>query len=187
MTIRCQKIQVRLESNIKYKGCAVKNKIFIAFIIILQASHIAAMDSRCDHKALKSTAIRYALCIENSEQISAKGITRDLQFLSPEAIKDINFAKYIQMDSFEAIAIQAISEPQQQAVKIFTEAFESVKNDDLLTAQLCILLDRVLINLRPSIPSNIYTHPMLKSFTQSPSFKLQKMLLPSLVGEAWNS
>jgi hypothetical protein len=158
----------------------MKNKIYIAFVIALQATNIAAMDGCCDQKCLESTAKRYALTIENSEQISANGIARDLQFLSPEAVKDISFAKYIQTDSFETIARQAITEPQQQAVKIFTQALEFVENNDLLKAQLCILLDRVIINLRPSIPINIYTHPMLKSFTETPAFKLQKMLIPSL-------
>ena len=159
----------------------MKNKIYIAFVIALQATNIAAMDNCCDYKCLESTVKRYVLSIENSEQISANGITRDLQFLSPEATQSKNFEKYVQKNSFEAIARQAFSEPQQQAVKVFTEALNFVGNDGLLKAQLCILLDRIIISLRPSIPINIYTHPMLKSFAESPSFKLQKMLLPSLV------
>jgi len=158
----------------------MKNKIYIAFVIALQATSIAATDDCCDQRCLESTAKRYALTIENSEQISAKGIARDLQFFSPEAIQSKSFAKYVQKDSFEAIAGQAITEPQRQVVEVFTEALKSVENNDLLKAQLCILLDRIIINLRPSTPIN-YSHPMLKSFMNSPSVKLQKMLLPSLV------
>lgn len=161
----------------------MKNKIYIAFVIALQATSIAAMDGCCDQKGLESTAKRYALSIENSEQINANGIARDLQFLSPEAIKGKNFEKYMQKDSFEVIARQAITEPQQQAAKVFTQAFEFVKNDELLKVQLCILLDRIIINLRPSIPINIYTHPMLQSLAENPSFKFKNMLLPSLVSD----
>ncbi len=161
----------------------MKNKLLIGFIIALQAASISAMDGCCDHKGLESTAKRYALCIENSQDINPKGIVRDLQFLSPEAIGSPSFAKYMQESSFEAIAKQAITAHQQQAVKIFTQEFEFVKADQLLKAQFCILLDRIIINLRPPIPINIHTNPFLKSFMDNPSIKLHKLLLPSLVEE----
>jgi hypothetical protein len=138
----------------------MKNKLVIGFIIALQA-----------------TAKRYALSIKNSEEINPKGIVKDLQFLSPEAIKSISFAKYMQENSFEVIARCAITKHQQQAVKIFTQEFKFVKTDDLLKAQLCMLLDKIIINLRPSI--NISANPVLKNLTENPSFKFQKMLLPS--------
>jgi hypothetical protein len=160
----------------------MKNKLLIGFIIALQAASIFAMDG-CDHISLESTAERYASCIVNSKEINPKGIVKDLQFLSPEALRSTNFAKYMQESSFKAIAGQAITPHQKRAVKIFTQEFESVKADELLKAQLCILLDKILINLRPPIPINIYTNPILKSLANNPSFKFPKMLLPSFVDE----
>ncbi len=147
----------------------MKNKLLIGFIITLQAMGISAMDG-CDHIGLESTAKRYALCIENSKEINPKGIIKDLQFLSPEALRSTNFAKYMQESSFDVIARQAITMHQQQAVKVFTQEFESVKADELLKDQLCILLDKILINLRPPIPINIHTNPILKSLKDNPSF-----------------
>lgn len=164
----------------------MKNKLVIGFIIAIQAMGISAMDGCCDHKCLESTAKRYALSIENSEEINPKGIVKDLQFLSPEAIKSTSFAKYMQENSFEVIARCAITKHQQQAVKVFMQKFEFVKTDDLLKTQLCILLDKIFINLRPSIHINISANPVLKNLTENPSFKFQKILLPSLVDEPTN-
>lgn len=162
----------------------MKNKLlYIGFVIALQATHVIAMDGCCDHKSLESTAKRYALSISSNEKVNAKGIDKDLQFLSPGATNSPIFEKYMQENSFEIIARQAITKHQEQAVKIFRQEFESIKTDDLLKLQLCLLLDKVIVNLRPSIPINVYTHPMLKPFTENPSFKFQKMLSPSLISE----
>lgn len=162
----------------------MKNKLLISFIIALQASGISAMDGCCDHKGLESTAQRYTLCIGNSEEINPQSIVKDLQFLSPEAIKSPSFAKYVQENSFELIAKYAITKHQQQAVRIFTQEFEFVKTDDLLRTQLCMLLHKIITNLTPPTNIDISAHPMLKSFADSPSVKLSKMLLPSFVDEA---
>ena len=158
----------------------MKNKLFIGCIIALQATGISAMDGCCDHKSLESTAKRYALSVENSEEINPKGILKDLQFLSSDAIKNTSFSKYTQENSFEVIARYALTQHQKQAVEAFTQEFESIKNDDLLKTQFCMLLDKIIINLRPSVHINISTHPVLKNLTENPSFKFQKMLLPSL-------
>ncbi|MBA3283629.1 MAG: hypothetical protein H0U27_01035 [Nitrosopumilus sp.] len=160
----------------------MKNKLLIGFIITLHAASISAMDG-CDHVGLESAVQRYTLCIKNSKEIDPKSIDRDLQFLSPEALKSTDFAKYAEVNSFELIARYAFTKHQQQAVKIFAEEFESVKTDDLLRGQLCMLLDKIIINLRPSINIDISANPVLKSFMENPSFKFPKMLSPSLVDE----
>lgn len=162
----------------------MKNKLlYIGFVIALQATRVVAMDGCCDHKSLVSTSKRYALSIANSEEVNAEGISKDLQFLSPDAINSQNFAKYMQENSFDIIAKQATTKHQEQAVKIFRQEFESIKTDDLLKLQLCLLLDKVIVNLRPSIPINVYTHPILKPFKENPSLKFQSMLLPSLIDD----
>jgi hypothetical protein len=137
------------------------------------------------HKYLESTAKKYAICSENSQEINPKGIVKDLHFLSPEAVRSASFSKYMQENSFEVIARYAYTQHQQAIVMIFTQAFQFVKADVLLNAQLCMLLDKVLINLRPSINIDLSAHPALKSFADSPSFKCQKMLLPSLDCGPW--
>lgn len=162
----------------------MKIKLLIGFIIALQVADISAVDGCCDHRNLESTAVRYALCIEDSKEINPSGINKDLQFLSPEAITNPNFKKYMQTDSFEVIAKYAITKPQQQAVNIFRLEFKSAKTEDLLKkAQLCMLLDKIIIKLRPSINIDLSANPVLKSLADSPSFNLSKMLLPSLVEE----
>lgn len=165
----------------------MKNKLlYISFVIALQMTRVIAMEGCCDYKSLETTAKRYALSISNNEKVNAKGIGKDLQFLSPEAINSPLFKKYRQENSFELIARQATTEYQEQTVKIFRQAFESIKTDVLLKLELCLLLDKILVNLMPDIPINVHKYPILKPFTESPSFKFPKMLLPSLIGEPTN-
>ncbi len=160
----------------------MKNKfLYIAFGVVLQIAGVDAMDGCCDHKGLESTARRYALSISNAEKIDTKGILNDLQFLSPEAVRSSVFSKYTLDDSFEAITRQAVTADQKHAVEIFSREFDSIKTNSLLRAQFCMLLDRIIINLRPSIPINIRTHPALQGLAKNPFFSSQKMLLPLLI------
>lgn len=160
----------------------MKNKLFISFAIVFQTIDIAAMDSCCDNKGLESTAIRYARCIQNSEEINPNSIVKDLQFLSPDAMRSTNFAQYTQDNSFDDVANHAITTTQKQAVKLFMQGLENIKTNDLLKAQLCMLLDKIIIHLRPSIQTNMFlTSPMLKRLMESPSLKFDKMLVPTLL------
>lgn len=159
----------------------MKLKLLISLIIALQTAGVSAADGCCDHRSLESTARRYALCIENSKEINPDGIDQDLRFLSPQAITNPNFEKYMQTDSFEVIAKYALTESQRQAVNVFRLGYKYAEEDLLKKAQLCMLLDKVIINLRPSINIDFSMNPVLKGLANSPSFNLSKMLLPSLV------
>lgn len=160
----------------------MKNILLIGSFIISQNISIAAMESCCDNKGLESTAIRYARCIQNSEEINPGVIINDLQFLSPAAMNNTSFAQYTQNNSFDEVAKHAITVTQKQAVKLFTEGLEDVKTNDLLKAQFCMLLDKIIIHLKPSIQINtLLTNPMLKSLMEAPSLKFDKMLIPTLV------
>jgi hypothetical protein len=152
----------------------------VVFAVATQAV-VVAMDGCCDHRSLESAAKRYALSIANGEDIDSNGIVKDLQFLSPKAIEDKSFARYKQENSFDVIKKQAITERQRQAVQIFGQKFETI-TDALLKIQFCALLDRIIMNLRPSVSINIRTHPALKALSTNPSLTSQKLLLPFFVG-----
>jgi hypothetical protein len=160
----------------------MKNKLlFVAAFAVATQAVVMAMDGCCDHRSLESTAKRYASSITNGEKIDPNGIVRDLQFLSPKAIEDASFAKYKQGNSFDVIGKQAITEHQRQAVQVFGQKFATI-TDALLKIQFCVLLDRIIINLRPSVSVNIRTHPALKALSTNPSLTYQKLLLPFFVG-----
>lgn len=161
----------------------MKNRIlYVAFLIGFQVAEVVTMDC-CDHKGLESVARRYALSIANGEEINAKGIVKDLQFLSPDAMMNSVFSKYFQEDSFDTIAAQAVNEQQKKAVEIFSQGLASEKlAEPLIKVQFCMLLDKIIINLRLSIRINVQTHPALQTLTSNPSVLLQKMLMPSLIG-----
>lgn len=157
----------------------MKNKLLlIIFVISLHMVSIAAMDGCCDHQNLESLAKSYAA---NADKISSDGIERDLSFLSPAVLQNASFARYMEENSFEMIAKQAITEPQKRVVEVFTQALKSIKTDPLLKIQLCLLLDRIIINLRPSISINICQNPVLQDLLNNPSVKLHKLLLSPLV------
>lgn len=159
----------------------MRNILLIGSVFISQTISVTAMESCCDNKGLESTAIRYARCINNSEEINPLTIINDLQFLSPAAMKSTLFAQYTQNNSFDVVATHAITVTQKQAVKLFTEGFEHIKSNDLLKAQFCMLLDKIIIHLKPSIQINtLLTNPMLKSLMETSSLKFDKMLVPSL-------
>ncbi|MGV8964595.1 MAG: hypothetical protein ACOH2V_14605 [Candidatus Saccharimonadaceae bacterium] len=96
-------------------------------------------------------------------------------------MKSTLFAQYTQNNSFDVVAMHAITVTQKQAVKLFTEGFEHIKSNDLLKAQFCMLLDKIIIHLKPSIQINtLLTNPMLKSLMEASSLKFDKMLVPNL-------
>ena len=71
----------------------MKNRIlYVAFLIGFQVAEVVTMDC-CDHKGLESVARRYALSIANGEEINAKGIVKDLHFLTLEENKSYALAK----------------------------------------------------------------------------------------------
>ena len=118
----------------------------------------------------------------DGDQINEQGIVKNLQFLSPAALDNPNFEKYTRANSLVVISQQAITEPQKQVVSSFTKAFkgDNIKNDLLLKTQLTMLLDKVIVDLKPSLPLNIYDNPLFKSFKENSLFKCQKMMLPLL-------
>ncbi|MBE6446996.1 MAG: hypothetical protein E7015_00695 [Alphaproteobacteria bacterium] len=161
----------------------MKNKVLhVVFLVGFQMAEVLAMDC-CDRKRLESIARRYALSVTDGEKINADGIIKDLQFLSPDAMKNPVFSKYLREDSFDTIAAQAVNEQQKKVVEIFSQKFASDEfTDPLIKAQFCMLLDKIVTNLRPSIHINVQTHPALQVLTSNPSVLFQKMLMPSLVG-----
>ena len=89
-------------------------------------------------------------------------------------------------DAFENIRAQVVNEEQKKAVEAFASKFDELKNDDLMRSQFCILLERIIIKLRSSISIDVRTYPVLKALSSNPSFTLNKMLLPSIMGEPIN-
>ncbi len=163
-------------------------KNVVLFLVgLMQIDVIAMVSDCCDYKGLESTARRYALTILDKKEINPDGIERDLQFFSQNIPDQSEFRKYLAEDAFGLICSQAINENQKKIVKIFSSKFDMFKENNLLRAQFCALLDRIIGKLSSPVPINIKTHPFLKNLTNNPSFTLQKLLLPTFVGEPIDS
>lgn len=154
----------------------------ISFSIALLITSGFTMDSCCDQRNLESTAKRYALTIIDGGQINELGIIKDLQFLSPAALGNSNFAKYVNEDSFAIISKQATTDLQKQVVSSFTKALnaDNIKNDALLKIQLFMLLDKVIVDLEPLLPPSVYDNLQFKSFAENSLSKYQGMMLSLL-------
>ena len=155
-------------------------------LVFIQQYSVNAMDNCCDYKWLEATAKRYALSIINKGRIDPDGIERDLQFCTLDIIKDERFNKYLQQEAFENIRAQVVNKEQKEALEAFASKFDKLKDNDLMRLQFCMLLERIIIKLRSSISIDIKTHPVLKALSSNPSFTLNKMLLPSIMGEPVN-
>lgn len=163
-------------------------KSIVLFLVgLMQIDVIAMVNECCDYKGLESTARRYALTILDKKEINPDGIERDLQFFSQNIFNQSEFRKYLAEDAFGLICNQAINENQKKIVEIFSSKFDMFKKNDLLRAQFCALLERVVDKLSSPIRINVKTHPFLKNLTTNPSFTLQKLLLPTFVGEPIDS